>query len=125
LKLKKELIMLKLKKLIKISTLTLLFFSGVSYAQFNVPPVTQQCWPAFANYSNCQQIGSSARGAAIEFCKNASATWVSSGCAAQTQARTVALNQCAQQMGVPPEELPPNYQQACQLDNAWFVHKSR
>lgn len=57
---------------------------SISYAQF--PSVSAQCWPVYANYSNCQQLGSAAQGpAAIEFCKQAIETWVTSGCAAQAQ----------------------------------------
>lgn len=93
--------------LTKFFSLMALLVSGVSHAQFNIPPVSQQCLLAYQNYRNCQNEGSSAIGAEIEFCKNLNAQWISLGCAAQIQAHMLARNQCAQQMGIRPAELPP------------------
>jgi hypothetical protein len=79
--------MLKFSSALKIIFLLAFCLSGITHSQQVSPQVmvSPQCWPAYADYSNCQQIGSSATGAGIAFCKKANENWVSSGCAAQSQ----------------------------------------
>ena len=96
----------KLMTLLRLSVLPIFFITKVAYSQYSTPPVSQQCWPAYSNYSNCLQmqslppgafgeLGSPSKSSIDQFCKNANEFWVSSGCAAQTQARI----QCMQETG--------------------------
>jgi hypothetical protein len=76
-----------------------------AYSQYQYP-VSARCWPAFSNYSNCQQIGAAAQGPVIEICKKANEIWFSSGCASEYEAKAQELNalnlQWCQQMGINP-----------------------
>jgi hypothetical protein len=104
-----------LRLLTKFFSLMMLFVSGASHAQFYFPTwmISQRCLPAYENYFNCQQLDPSRR-AGNDYCINANSAWVSSGCAAETQAKFLLLNRCAQVMGMSPEEMNPSLlQQVC------------
>lgn len=81
----------KFISLIKITFLLLFFSSGIAHSQMN--RVSPQCGTAYMGYSNCQEIGSSAIGAEIAFCKKANEYWFSSGCAAELEARNQILQE--------------------------------
>lgn len=99
--------MLKFKLLMKFFALMMLFVSGVSSSFAQYIQVSQQCWPTYSNYINCQQIGSEVKAPAIESCKQANEAWVSSGCAAQSQ--------CMQNNGLPPTTPTEMIQGICPL----------
>lgn len=95
-----------LRLLTKFFSLMVLFVSGASHAQSNIPPwiISQRCLPTYNNYFNCQQLDPSGR-AGNDYCINANSAWVASGCAAETQAKFIYLSRCAEAMGMSPEDM--------------------